>query len=292
MTLILSGLVLFRAYERYFSAEAEVIFWDVGQGDSALIRLPFGKNYLLDAGGGYEGQRIGEVLFQELSRKAILSLDGFILSHPDSDHVLGLFSLLRKVSVRQLYFSKNLEILYPVPGLLTQVIAEAKSRKIPIHDLKEIWNLKTSDYSFDLQPMLPITKPNSNNLGLVGHLEVYGCRFLFAGDIEKESEALLLKKIVRPYHVVKVAHHGSKTSSHLPFVKKTRPLWSIVSVGAENRYGHPRKEVLRRWRNMKSEILRTDFHGYVSFKVSPQGKINCQSGLGPCGEWDCRNSDF
>lgn len=291
MTLILVGLVGLRLHERYFSTEAEILFWDVGQGDSALIQLPFGKNYLIDAGGSFRKGRVGEVLFKELSRKGLLSLEGLILSHPDQDHTEGAFVLFRKLKIQKLFTSTLLETLEPPPSLLTQLKAEAKSRKTELVPIQEKFEL-SADHSFSLslQAFSPLKKKNTNNLGLVASLEVYGCRFLFTGDIGKESEKEWLKALEGRVHVLKVAHHGSKTSSHRSFLEKTKPLWAVVSVGKDNRYGHPREEVLRRIRSVQSQVLRTDFHGYVSFKVSPSGKMKCQSAVGPCGEWDCTNS--
>lgn len=291
MTLILIGLVCFRIYERSYSSQAEVLFWDVGQGDSALLSMPHGKNYLIDAGGGFRRDKVGEVLFKELSRKAVLFLDGFILSHPDQDHGGGAFTLFRKLRFQKMFISKNLENFDPPLSLLTQLKADAKSRQIKVVSIEDTIELsKDPSYSLKLQAFNPPRKKNTNNLSLVALLEIYGCRFLFTGDLEKEAERELLKDLKSPIQVLKVAHHGSKTSSHKKFLERTKPRWSVVSVGKDNRYGHPREEVLRRIRSLQSKLLRTDFHGYVSFKVFPSGKMKCQSALGDCGAWDCKNS--
>ena len=137
-----------------------------------------------------------------------------------------------------------------------------------------------------VNPLNLLSKKN-NNLGLWMELNVYGCRFLLTGDMEKEAERLVSKKITPPFHVLKVAHHGSLTSSEREFLIRVLPAFSVISVGAENSYGHPKFQILERLRYFRSQILRTDFHGFISFKVSPSGKLTCTHSLGFCGEIQC-----
>jgi len=88
-------------------------------------------------------------------------------------------------------------------------------------------------------------------------------------------------------HVLKIAHHGSKTSSSIDFLKGSQPKFAAISVGGENTYGHPHPTVLRRLGDSRTQILRTDRHGYVEFQVSAKGMLHCQTASGFCGEARC-----
>jgi competence protein ComEC len=288
ISLILLGLCVFRIYERYFSREAEILFFDTGQGESILLKLPRGKAFLVDLGSSSYPWRVGEEIVRELGRKGILTLDGLVISHPDGDHVGGVFSLFRHISIKSLFYSGALETKLRSPSkLLEQLKAEALSRKTTLSPISEMQVIKDPDYQLTHTSVVPQKKVTANNLSLVSLLEIYGCRFLLTGDIEKETEQELLKKVLNPVHVLKVAHHGSITSSHREFLEKLRPLHAVISVGEKNRYGHPRKEVLQRIRFFKTKIFRTDFHGFVSYRVFPGGKVRCGNALGSCGEFRC-----
>lgn len=285
LTLTLLGLVAAKIWDRYLSPSAEILFWDVGQGDSILLKMPKGQTYLVDTGGGWRKSRIGEELAGELADKAILHLNGLILSHLDSDHAGGTLGLYRKIKIDQVVYPKAFHgTFHP---LLKQIHAEAQSRKVAMNALFQDQFIEGNDFKVRLSSMsAPSVK--TNNLGLWVELEVYGCRFLLTGDMEKEAENKLLSQIKPPYHVLKVAHHGSLTSSQRSFLKQVLPVYSVVSVGEDNSYGHPKFQVLERLRYFKTQILRTDFHGFVSFKVNPDGNLLCTHALGSCGQIQCR----
>jgi len=290
ISFILLALLCSRIYERYFSRDGEILFFDTGQGESILLKLPKGKAFLVDAGSSTYPWRIGDEIARELGRKGILSLDGLVITHPDNDHVGGVFSLFRHVSIKSLFYSGALETKLQSPSkLLEQLKAEALSRKTSLNPISEMQVIKDSDYQLTHTSVVPPKKVTANNLSLVSLLEIYGCRFLFTGDIEKESERELLKQIARPVHVLKVAHHGSITSSHREFLKYMRPLQAVISVGEKNRYGHPRREVLERFRFFKTKVFRTDFHGFVSYRITPQGQVSCKNAIGPCEGFVCND---
>lgn len=287
LTVLGLGRIGVRIHKRYFSNEAEITVWDVGQGDSILLQLPRGRNLLIDTGGGRGNEFLADELARELSRKGILKLNGLLISHPDADHLEGAFSLLRKIKVEKIGFSAPLLGLPAAEPRLNRLLAEAQSRGIPITPVSESLQVSLGPAQLRLTPSLPNRVLSPNNLGLIAELEVYGCRFLFPGDIEKEAEALYPNTSNRPLTVLKVAHHGSRTSSRREFLKRFRPRYAVISVGADNRYGHPRHEVIARLRHYHAHVLRTDFHGYVSFRVSSRGEVHCQSAQGPCGKFQC-----
>jgi len=284
LTLALLGLGSARVWDRYFSSSAEILFWDVGQGDSILLKLPWGKSYLLDTGGGWRNSRMGEELAGELADKSLLRLDGLFLSHFDSDHAGGSLGLFRKIQVDEIFYSASLHSLFPL--LLKRIQAEGLSRKIPLRALSQSHSISGKGFQMKVSP-IDIQSKKSNNLGLWIELNVYGCRFLFTGDMEKEAEGVVSQQITPPFHVLKVAHHGSLTSSKRSFLSRVLPAFSVISVGAQNSYGHPKAQVLERLRYFRSQILRTDFHGFISFKVNPTGKLSCTHALGSCGEIQC-----
>lgn len=289
ITLLLLGIFSWRLYDRYFSSDAEIIFFDVGQGESILLKLPFGKVFLLDAGSSSYPKKVGPELVRELSRKGILQLDGLLISHPDQDHVGGVSDLFRQITIKALFYPAALEAsLSRVPQMLLQIKAEAQSRKAQVMAVSE--NQQHEERAFRITHLnsIPPKRKTTNNLSLVSLLEVYGCRFLLTGDIEKEAENELVKKVSKPMHVLKVAHHGSITSSKRDFLKTLLPNFAVISVGADNRYGHPRTEVLHRLRFFRTKVFRTDFHGFVSFRVAPDGQMICKNANGDCGRFQCR----
>lgn len=289
LTLTLLGLFLRRLYQRYWNPNGVVIFWDVGQGDSALLQLPFGKSYLIDTGGGRMNPQAGNELSFELGQKGILQLDALVMSHPDEDHISGAFQLLRYLEAKEFWYHGNLETLTKKPFNFARIKSEAKSRGYKLQAFARDQAFKGRGYSLKLFPITPLRSQKINNLALTAELNLYGCRFLFTGDAELESEKILSKKINSGVHVLKVAHHGSMTSSSTDFIDSVVPHYAVISVGSKNRYGHPRKEVIQRFTQRKMEVLRTDLHGYIQFTVTPEGKMLCQNSLGDCGTFDCLN---
>lgn len=283
---LLALVILRRCYYRYWDPNLIITFFDVGQGDSALIQFPFGKTMLVDGGGGWGKFSLGErVLIPELSRLSILRLDHVILSHPDSDHAFGLLAVLKNLKVKELWLSGRFFKATP-PKLLTEIEGLIKTRKIKPNILTRPNQLEINQASVELIP-LSINKGSRNNEALILGIQFGKCRALFTGDIESEGEAKLAKLLPRKFHLLKVPHHGSLTSSSLAFLHHFDPKWAIVSVGLTNRYRHPRSEVLSRYRALGIDLFRTDFHGAVRFTVTPKSEVKCETYLGDCGVTHC-----
>lgn len=227
-------------------------FIDVGQGDAILIETQSQK-YMIDTGGSIFGDfDIGEgITLPYLKKIGINTLDGIIISHFDEDHSGGLNALINGLKVKKIYASYMPEIPYEKP------ITLIKENDVIILDnntkLEFLWpenNLEGSSLS-------------GNNKSLVCILTYYDKQILFTGDIEVETESKLIDKIQKPVDILKVAHHGSKTSSTLEFIKSISPKHSIISVGRNNFYGHPNEEVLNRLESIDSTIYRTDEMGLI-----------------------------
>lgn len=216
----------------------------------------------------------------------VLTIDVALLSHPDADHGKGLRGLMRNLTVREWWWNAVFARGdYPLIQELEQVARERGTVSRPFSSARH-WMLE--GVSATLVPLRASTSKNENPLSL--WLEYGGCRVLLAGDAEKRGEDRLVAWDSRPVHILKVNHHGSKTSSTEPFVEALRPHWAVVSVGARNSYGHPSGAVLRRWKNQGARVLRTDQHGYAEFVLEADGSVRCTSADGPCGTSRCTKS--
>jgi competence protein ComEC len=254
---------------------------DVGQGDGTLIITPSGKRILID-GGGSEGTTdysVGEsILLPYLLDKKINSLDYIILSHFDSDHCDGVMYLMEKIKVKNVIIAKQFEKSNNYERFKRIV----KNKKIKVIIAKENSTLKIED-DLKIDFLWPIeeSKVNENvlnNNSLVFQLKYKKYSFLFTGDIEEIAE----KRIAHEYgkklkaDFLKVAHHGSKTSSIEEFIKAVNPKISLIGVGINNKFGHPNEEVIERLKNIGSKIYRTDEMGEITIEIKKNGKIKIE----------------
>jgi len=281
-------IVAGRIYARFWNSNLTVIFFDVGQGDCALVQFPKGKTALIDGGGASREWNVGErIVIPELTRRAILSLDHVFLSHPDADHAGGLSAVLRDLSVERLWYNGAFDRDRKPHRLFGELIALSENRRVrrePVF-LPVEWRENGATLSAWVSP---VRQKKTNNRSLLLELNFAGCRFLFTGDIEARAEESLVPGLRGPVTVLKVAHHGSKTSSTDSFLRRTSPRVAVISAGRTNAYGHPHPPVLQRLRRFGAEVFRTDFHGYLQFDVEPNGRLRCQSAQGFCGEMNCR----
>ncbi len=252
-----------------------VSFPDIGQGDCALIELPGGKTILIDGGGTRDNRfDIGRrVLAPWLWNKGIRKLDLVILSHPHPDHINGLIAILKKFEVAAVWES----------GLDTDLPGYAEFRRVATEK-----NIMRRTVSADDPPMmvgeaeLRILHPSrefyahdrkpymaENNRSLVVQLGLNGKTFLFTGDIGRTAEQWIIETVrdLKCY-LMKVPHHGSKSSSSDAFVNATRPEVAVVTVGRGNQYRHPSEEVIERYLAIGSTVYRTDTGGAITLKMS------------------------
>jgi len=275
--ILLFLLFVSRFHSRFFNSDLTITFYDIGQGDAALVQLPYGRNLLIDGGGGFKDWDRGRsVLLPELTSLGILSLDGILLSHPDGDHVMGLRTVVRELGVKQFWLSRHF-FQKPVP-----ILRELSVKIQPVHKKLQL-HWKGVDLEFH---SIGSTLKRRNDRSLVVLIRFAGCRLLFTGDLERAGEEELLHRIAKPIDVLKVAHHGSKTSTGQKIAKALSPAVSVISVGSKNRYGHPSAKVVDRLRPL-GRVLRTDAHGYVQLKIAPTGVISCRTAAGDCGVFSC-----
>ena len=238
-----------------FKKDSFVAYLDVMQGDSTLVKLNK-SNILIDTGGVYNKNIIDNTI-NYLKSNGIKRINYLIITHGDYDHMGESINLVDNFKVDNVIFNCG-----PYNDLEKELIKALNKKKIKYYscikelniDDNKLYFLNTKEYN------------NENDNSNVIYIELNGYKFMFMGDagIEKEED-ILDKYNLSNIDVLKVGHHGSKTSSSKSFINEINPNYSIISVGKNNRYGHPNKEVLNNLSD--SKIYRTDIDGSIAFKI-------------------------
>ncbi len=239
-------------------------FLDVGQGDSIFIQFPNGETALIDGGTRKSSEKVVKYL-KELN---IHKIDYLIATHPHEDHIGGLPEVIRNFEIGKVYMPNKTANTVIFEELLREI--KAKGLKINIAKGGDSI-IDESNIKFLILAPNREDYENTNDFSIVTKIEYLNTSFLMTGDAEKSAEEDMLKAGYNlKADVLKVAHHGSNSSTTIDFLKKVKPDYSIISVGKDNSYGHPHEEVLDRIKYIGSEILRTDELGYIVF--SSNGK--------------------
>lgn len=257
-----------------YSPYGEVVFIDVGQGDSILIKLPYNRGtYLIDTGGQLffpteewqerkKSFRVGtDILMPVLKSHGINRIDKLILTHSDADHMGAAKELIGKISIGTIYITPR---SWEKP-LMLETVRLAKEKKIIIREVKAGygWKNKSGTFQF-IFPFDDQYEGNNDSLVLYGRFG--GMTWLFMGDAEKEAEEELISAYSGLHaDVIKVSHHGSRTSTTQSFIEHVQPQYAVISAGMNNRYGHPHPEVLDVLETHGVRIYRTDRQGAVHF---------------------------
>lgn len=274
MSWILYFIIILDVIVPYIDSNLRVYYLDVGQGDSTLIITPYKKEVILiDTGGKitYEKELKGSKSYVSdgtlmlLKSLGIKKIDYLILTHGDYDHMGEAVYLIDNIEVKQVIFNQG-----GFNNLEKQLIEELEKEDILYkNDVKSI-KLNRSELFFLEHSLYDNENDNSNIL----YLKSYKYDFLFMGDAGVEVEKEIFEKYdLKKIDVLKVGHHGSNSSSDKEFIDVINPIYSLISVGRNNRYGHPHKEVIDNLEN--SIIFRTDIDGSVVFTFNDR-RFNIQ----------------
>lgn len=254
-----TGLVcmMFTAFPPVLKPKSDLVFLDVGQGDSTLIRLPK-LTMLIDAGGsvGSDYDVGGRTVVPALRALGIRKIDVVVATHADTDHIEGISGVLKALPVGELWIGQR-KIGDPV---LDPVLALAKQRGVPIREVKRGDQIKASDATLTvLWPKGNVWSTADNDNSVAIKLERHGWKTAFLGDLPDPAEGYLG---IGQLDLLKAAHHGSHFSSSAEFLRQTSPKDMLISVG-RNTYGHPHKDVLARLKQAGIKAWRTDQLGTV-----------------------------
>jgi competence protein ComEC len=288
-SLLLSSLLVFVPKHR-----TEIVFPDIGQGDCALVELASGKRVLIDGGGTRDNRfDIGRhVLAPVLWNRGVHKLDVVILSHPHPDHMNGLLFILKKFKVGEVWTHGRDNDLPGYAEFLRIVEEKGIVRRIVSADDPPVMlgnaELRVVHPAASFRPRTKKAYDSENNDSLVVRIADNQKVFLFTGDIGAPAEKYLIDQGgALACDLLKVPHHGSKSSSTKDFVSFSRPKIAVVSVGRGNPYHHPNGEVLARYEGIGSRILRTDNDGAVTIR-NLSGRLEA----GPWGALVLRKIDF
>ena len=232
------------------------MFIDVGQGDSTLLHIK-NKNILIDTGGNTNYELSENVLLPVIKSRGFSKIDYLIITHGDYDHMGEAINLVNNFKVEKVIFNCG-----EFNDLEKELINVLEKKNIKYYSCIKELNIDNNKLYFLQTKEYDSENDNSN----VIYTELNGYKFMFMGDagIDKEKD-ILDKFSISNIEALKVGHHGSKTSSGKEFINEINPKYSIISVGKNNRYGHPNKEVLNNLE--KSKIYRTDLDGSIMFKI-------------------------
>ncbi len=283
------GMLLFWAWaprDLPESGNVRLTFLDVGQGDAALVETTDGRAMLIDGGSASDTYDVGRMAVAPLLwDRGIRRLDVVVATHPQQDHVGGLAFVVDKFEVgefwtsgvrREVAFLQRLENVLAVRGVPVRSVSSADEDvsmgNCVVRVLNPVPSLGGRGLKSDGKSL--------NNQSVVLHLQCGKAAFLFAGDIEQETEWWLAGR----GHdieaaILKVPHHGARGSVYEPFLRVVKPQVAVVSVGRANAYGHPSPAMLETYAGLGIPLLRTDRHGAITVLGTETGlQVSCESG--------------
>ena len=260
--LALSGLALLLFVSLPRSRGVELAMLDVGQGDAILLR-DGPHAVLIDGGGWRTGDLGGRVLLPALLAEGVRSLDAVVMTHPDRDHCGGLVDIAAYLPVHEVWMGPGWEPegcagnLATLPGARVRIVWAGETGSVGKWSLRVLHPARDEDRG-------------TNERSLVIRAEAEGRSFLLTGDIESWAEMRLLSCCGQEVQVdvLKVAHHGSKTSSTESFLDTAHPRLALVSAGVNNLYHHPSPVILDRLAERGIRVLRTDRDGLILIRLS------------------------
>ena len=262
--------------------QLEVYYLDVGQADSILVRLPDGRNMLIDAGNNADGNKVVAYL-QSLG---VNKLDWVVGTHPHEDHIGGLDTVIQKMKVSRVLLPEIPDDQVPTTRTYNDVL-DAMADKGLKADAAQAGRVLVRDRTNDLK--IQVLSPQEgamfsglNDYSIVLRLTYGSCSFLFTGDAETTAEQAMIASGAELHaDVLKLGHHGSSTSTSQAFLDRVQPKYAIISCGKDNDYGHPHKETLSRIKASGAQLYRTDRQGGLCVRCDGTA-ITVETGLPSC----------
>ncbi|MDD6133600.1 MAG: DNA internalization-related competence protein ComEC/Rec2 [Selenomonadaceae bacterium] len=260
------SILVFAGWRYAHPPELSVHFVDVGQGDCCLVVTPGGHAFLFDTGGTRDGTFDvgGRVVVPYLLHYGVRNLDAVFLTHAHEDHAAGCGSILHKLPAGKVYtageglpaYARSMRLGDNDPVLSKLEVARQGSR------------LQIDGVTIEVlyAPELSADMADGNEASNVYRVSYGRASFLLTGDLTSANEHCLLQQGIHPEStVLKAGHHGSDTSSSEEFLQAVQPGFAVFCVGRDNRFGHPKATVLRRYQEAGIKIFRTDEDGAVVF---------------------------
>jgi len=256
----------------------QVHFLDVGQGDSTLIRFPDGRSMLIDGGGQFGNFNVGQGVVEPYLRSIQVSkIDFLVASHSDSDHISGLFPLMKRMEVGRFIDNGVLDL----KSKSSELQKLAKAAGVPYTPAWSERNIRfpsgvqievihpTPEFLQDGRKNNKNRKGRQNNSSVVIRLKWNQLSLLFTGDIEHQAESYLVGSYDSlKADVLKVPHHGSRTSSTIPFLESVSPKYALISCGFRNWHGHPHPTIVKNYRDRGITLFRTDLNGEIVLEAT------------------------
>lgn len=251
----------------------EVRFIDVGQGDSTLV-ISDGYTILIDAGENDKGVDVVDYLL----RLDIKELDLIIATHPHSDHIGGLDVVLKSIPAKRVIMPRIPDEIVPTTKTYTDFITECQRLDIKPEHAKRGQTLEFGKGVFTVMSPAPdIASDELNHYSIVTRF-VYDNHntFMFTGDVEAENEEAMLIEYggnALSSHVLKLGHHGSKTSTTKEFYEAVNPLVAVILLGINNSYGFPPDKTMKTVASNDADVFRSDHHGDITIGVSDDKQL-------------------
>ncbi|WP_047981439.1 DNA internalization-related competence protein ComEC/Rec2 [Ornithinibacillus contaminans] len=265
-------VIVFLVIRPYFSPVGTVTMLDIGQGDSFVMELPYRKGTILvDAGASFSFEDMEpketnytQIIKPYLQYRGISKIDAIFVSHEDIDHVGSVNFITEDFEVDKIIISSYY-------SLDPETVVYWREKGIEVIRVNQGDELLLGDYRFTIRSP-GVDRNGTNENSLVFDVRLGKQNWLFSGDIDKEAELAILNRYPNiNIDILKVAHHGSNTSSDPQFLKSIQPSYALISVGKGNSYGHPTKEVIDLLAEEGIIVLRTDQHGAIQYRFTDDG---------------------